>query len=302
MLIMGNYVTGCGQAHLYGDQHVSAFGCPMVGTFNVRTDRSIFDFAPAKEGVRDGRWHRYWLVKVGPSHYAWAYRWQGSGMPETTWELLSKRPLPDSLKRDGIGLEVMERWPNAAIGAWAKDRYQFQGFDWVPQKRVDSALVWATIQSHTAWPCAEVLDIGSHYGYHSFQASALGAHVLAVEPDDESRLTGIEINDHIEMQDVAFVNADPGAEADVILYLSVHHQHDPDYRLLAEKVGELAKRARQCLFVEVILPPLFGREFADFQVDRLVGGRILVTYHHKVRGIRRIYRVPGQAPKAVNDA
>lgn len=299
--MIGHYVTGCGQAHLYSDQHIPAFRRPMAGTFNVEMPVDIREFrhVARKEFVTaEAGWNCYWLVKLTPAvpHdgqvYAWAYRWEKSRMPGTTWELLSKSPLPDRLKAAPFEIEVCEPWTPEEIQAWAKDRYQFQGFDWLPIKRADSLKVWQAIEPHATWAGATVLDIGSHYGYHSFKASGLGAEVVAVEPDDETRACAVTINDHIEMQDVRFLKEDDGRAADIILYLSVHHQCDPEYKTLAETVAALKARARKSLFVECILPPMFGQ---GVDVDAAVGGEMLLTYAHNVRGVRRIYHVQGEA-------
>lgn len=121
--------------------------------------------------------------------------------------------------------------------------------------------------------------------------------MTAIEPDDKTRATGEIIACHIEMQDVRFEKSiRPDREpADVSLYLSVHHQWDPNYEKLACKVAELRKRTRRVLFVEVILPPLFGMAHTAEEVDRMVGGRVLRTYRHRLRGKRRIYRIEGEA-------
>jgi hypothetical protein len=303
--IVGQYVTGCGKAHLYGDQHIPAFKRPMVGTFNMRIPNwSPGAFAgawPKQFYTEEAGWNNYWLVKLNSEHYAWAYRWDKSRMPMDAWELLSKSPLPGTLKQGEIRVEVCEPWYfdrdtepwwSERIKAWAKDRYQFQGFDWLPVKRADSLKVWQAIEPHATWAGATVLDIGSHYGYHSFKASDAGAEVVAVEPDDETRACGVTINDHIEMQDVRFLKEDDGRTSDIILYLSVHHQRDPEYKYLAETIAALKKRARKHLFVECILPPMFGQ---DVDVDAAVGGEVLLTYAHNVRGVRRIYHVQGEA-------
>jgi hypothetical protein len=295
MIFTGKYVTGCGEAHKYGADHVPAFGCPMVGTFNVQVPGcNLWKIPAARETTTDcRRW--YWLVKLDDHYYAWALRWDGSHLPMTTLELLSKRPLPDSLKRDDLKVEVLERWSEGQIRDWGRSQYQFQGFDWLETKRVDSQMVWDTIQPHAKWAGADVLDVGSHYGYHSFKASRAGANVVAVEPDDGTRANAVTINDHIEMCDVEFVRANPAVDPDVTLYLSVHHQWEPEYKHLAETVEHHASHARQAVFVEVILPPMFGKGMTEAQVDAAVGGVPLLTYQHKVRGTRRIYRVEGRA-------
>ena len=94
-------------------------------------------------------------------------------------------------------------------------------------------------------------------------------------------------------QDVDFVNLAPFNVTffDVILYLSVHHQPDPSYANLEKKIKEYRKRARKHLFVELIMPPVFPQhgEFTEAEIDKIVGGEILVRYKHAVRGHRKIY-------------
>jgi len=126
------------------------------------------------------------------------------------------------------------------------------------------------------------------HGYHSFQAWRRGASVCAYEPDAEARGAAEFIGRHIEMEDVEFFSEPPpdGFQADVVLYLSVHHQHDPDYRTLEAAVRRLKTMASEALFIELILPPMFG---AGVDVDAAVGGKVLRTYRHRVRGERRIY-------------
>jgi hypothetical protein len=75
------------------------------------------------------------------------------------------------------------------------------------------------------------------------------------------------------------------------MYLSVHHQPDPRYDSLKEKLEELKGRCKD-LFVELIVPPLEGSMTAD-QVDEIMGVKPLVEYEHKVRKTRRIYHVKG---------
>ena len=293
---VGHYARGIGKAHLCGAEHVAAFGRPMVGTFNVRMPAGfdLRNYTPART-TRTDTGRSYWLVRLDGEHYAWALRWEGSRQSAETLELLTKSPLPANLKRHGLRVEILEPWGAEAVQAWARGHYQFQGFDWLPEKRVDSALVWRTIEPHARWSGARVLDVGSHYGYHAHRASGLGAEVTAFEPDAEVRACGLTINDHIQPDDVRFVAEDPGGTWEVILYLSVQHQWDPNYAALSETVEVYARRATQAVFVEVILPPLFGKRLTAGQVDEAISGSALVTYKHRIRGERRIYRVAGKA-------
>jgi hypothetical protein len=274
------------------------FACPMQATFNVAADGDINAYQPARIG--DMTWPNeqphlcwFWLLRLPGDLRAWAMRWQGTGLPGNRLEIISKRRLPDSLRDGEFEIGVCEPWTDDAIAAWAASTYQWQGFDWCPTKRADSARVWHAIEPRVQWSGADLLDIGSHYGYHAYQASRAGAYVRAVEPDDETRENAQIINDHIERADVEFLASDPGGAFDVILYLSVQHQHDPGYERLAETVAALKARARQAVFVEVILPPMFGAGLSESQVDAMVGGDVLDTYQHKVRGVRRLYRVKG---------
>lgn len=299
MILHGKYIQGIGRAHRFGDVYRPAFGCPMVATFNVRADDPITGAKPTK--MMDLIWPdeapksvTFWLCQIN-GHWAWAMRWEGTRLPETRIEFISKRPLPEELKAEPLTIEVFERWLDSEIQKWARARYQWQGFSWLPRQRVDSRSIWETIEPHADWSGANVIDVGSHYGYHSFQASKAGSAVIAVEPDDKVRVCGEIIARHIEMQDVQFQSTVPPLKhSDITLYLSVHHQWDPGYEKLAEKIAELVKHTEAVLFVEVILPPLFGKTYSPGQVDEMVGGQILATYKHQLRGNRRIYRVEGK--------
>jgi len=301
MILHGKYVTGIGKASQYGKVYLPAFNCPMHATFNVEADGNIEPAVPAK--VLSLAWPGeqpkeccFWLCQIN-GHWAWALRHATTGLPPQRLEFVSKQPLPDTLKTGDLEIEVFEPWSKERIHKWSAITYQWQGFDWLPQKRVDSDYVWRTIEPHAEWSGATVLDVGSHYGYHSFQASKAGATVTAFERDEKTRAAGELIGQHIEMQDVAFHGTRDKAPltSDLTLYLSVHHQHDPKYARLSEWVDRLRRGTRWRLFVEVILPPLFGRGLTEKQVDERVGGEVLATYHHRMRGTRRIYKVEGKA-------
>jgi len=104
MIINGRYAKGGGKAHLSSVGHEPIFGHPMIGTFNVRTSKKITDFVPSIVSTEYGR--KYWHLKINGVYEAWAFRWEGSKMPLTTWELVSKERLPDSLKHRTIEIEI----------------------------------------------------------------------------------------------------------------------------------------------------------------------------------------------------
>jgi predicted nicotinamide N-methyase len=290
----GTYLTGCGRAHEFMHTYDQKyFNCPLIGTFNVRLDQAFESFRPCIE--HDAEVHRqFWLVRLGGRHYAWAVRWGGSRMPRNRIELVSKVPLPDYLKEDPFTVEVLEPLTPQELQTWISEQtYWFQSFSWSPQ-RADSALIWETVQPYAKWSGKTVLDIGCANGTHCFAASKAGAQVTGFEPDTPAREKGRFINDHIEMQDVPFVESDPGGVFDVIFYFSVHHQWDEPYEHLAEKITELRARARDALFVELIVPDLKRTRTAQW-IDDQVDGQVLREYTHKVRKNRRIYHVKGAA-------
>lgn len=298
--VHGRYVTGQGEASKYDSVYEQLMGYPMRGTFNVRCDfplggigawppTQIFEH-PNGNGLAEFR-----LVKLNRRWRAWAYRWPGTGQSPETLELVSKRLLPDGLKHSEIFVEFCERWDTDRVKVWCQKRYVqswHQSFPWSPQ-RCDSALVWDAIDI-IDWRGLSVLDYGCAWGYHTIRAAAAGAYAVGFDQDPESVAAAREVNDHIESQDATFTFDAPSGEWDVILYLSVHHQVDPKYIRLAETIRSLRRRARKALFVELILPPMFGSGKTAEEINRLVGGRTLLTYQHAVRGVRRIYEVePG---------
>jgi len=106
MITTGNYIRGCKQAHLANSVHTSFFGYPMFGTFNVQTKMDIEKFNPII--ISPDGCHRYYHVRIDNKYDAWVWRRGGSQMLETTWELVSKEPLPDNLKNGIMKLEVLE--------------------------------------------------------------------------------------------------------------------------------------------------------------------------------------------------
>ena len=292
MTFSGHYVSGVGKAHLHMADLEPYFNCRMFGTFNVRADTSIEQFSPCIDDVAGGR--RFWFVRLNGEHFAWAYRWRTSRQLGARLELVSKSPLPDSLKAGKLDIEVLERLPEASVRAWARQQpYWFQSFPWSPQ-RADSALIWRTVEPHAHWSGKTVLDIGCHYGYHSFQASRAGARVTGLDTDRRPIKTAKYIRDNIEMQDVQFVTEDPDGVFDVLLYLSVQHQWDPNYSALRVQLAALRARARDKVFVELVAPDL-DRRLTVSQIDNIVGARPLLVYRHKVRAYRHIYALEGLA-------
>lgn len=292
----GFYYTGSGLAHRNGSNHKDVFGCAMCGTFNIEMGeefRGIHLFPPTV----DLKGRTYWLLKIRKdkeTRYGWAVRWTGSKLRPSALEVLTKKPLPDSFKSDNLEVEAMEKWSPEQIREWSGKVDWFQSFPWASKQRSDSKLMWDAV-NHLDWKGAEVLDIGCNYGYHAFQASKLGAAVTGMDRNSGALGQAVIINEHIEMQDVLFTTNDDGRVYDVIFYFSVHHQIDASYDTLKAKIEELQKRSRKKLFVELILPPMFGKGYAESQVDEMVGGKVLLTYPHKVRGVRRIYECEGLA-------
>lgn len=106
MRIIGHYSKGCGKAHTSAWGHTPVFGQTMMGTFNVKTKRSIRDFPPTIISEQYGR--QYWRVQLNGKYEAWAFRWDGSHMPLMTWELVSREMLPAELKHGEIIIEIDE--------------------------------------------------------------------------------------------------------------------------------------------------------------------------------------------------
>lgn len=292
-IFQSQYINGTGHARATGgEKYRHVFGCPMIGTFNTRAPEGV-DITAYKPCIeRDG--NRYWLVQINKERYGWAIRNEASRQARNVLEVLTRRPLPDRYKTDKLMVEIMEPWDNETIARWAKQQYWFQSFPWGPQ-RADSELVWQRINTLN-WSGLDVLDIGCHYGYHCFQAAKAGASVVGVDSDSNCIDVAKTINDHIEMQDVQFIQGSTtfGLIFDVILYLSVHHQFDPEYSTLPQKLHELTERARKHVFVELIVPPLKSNLTLD-GVIQLVGARPEAVYRHKVRKQRAIFKLEGYA-------
>lgn len=286
--MIGEYIQGCGQAHNYEEVYRHFFNCPMKATFNVRADTAITDFPPLRTPEHpEGGSSKIWLVKVN-GYYAWAYRSPNTKQDPKIWELVSKQLLPDNLKTMILELEVLDQWGKPRVDQWCSEHYVnqwHQTFDWSDRESAGSAMLWNAIEPHADWSGARVLDFGCGWGYHSFRASKLGASVVAIDKDIGN---AIEINDHIECQDVVIGTFDIPVESfDIMLYLSVHHQIDPSYEILSQLLQH--KRAHcKTLFVELILPPMFGT--AALVDAATADAECLLEYKHTIRGQRALYK------------
>ena len=296
--MQGTFVRGIGNAHKMDEVYSDVFNCRMYGTFNIyiKTIKSVENFKPVME-VSHKRFpkRKHWLVKVKKGddyRYGWAVRWADSKQNPRILELLSKRKFPESFKEGKLEVTVLKRWTEAQIKSWTKQQHWFQTYDWLPNTHADSQKSWDEINI-IDWSGKSVLDIGCHQGYHSMKMSQAGAYVIGFEPNDCSRGNAIIVNDSIEMSDVHFRKIDHGETYDVITYLSVHHQPDPSYKNLKVTIDKLKSRARETLFVELILPPMFGNTMTEEEIDKLVDGKALLTYKHNVRGTRKIYQCKG---------
>lgn len=286
------HVKGVGEAHKLSQAYVPWFGCPMEATFNVRADQKITDFKPAKVSpFEEGPGKRlFWLVRID-GHYAWVLRWPGTNMAPDHLELVSKARLPDYLCKGSWKMEVLEPRSAKEIAHFSRKYFTknwHQTFSWSHRKFCDSQMIFDTILPHAEFPGSTVLDIGCAYGYHSFVASRAGALVTAYDKDLRCRHVTREINDHIEMQDVAVNEALPTERIfDYIFYFSVHHQVDPQYTKLSDTLLDLRCDVKKALFVELILPPMFGTP--EIVKEAMAEAEELLTYRHPVRGQRAIY-------------
>jgi len=286
----GKYVIGQGKAHRCCRPHTAVFNCTMHGTFNVRLKSGRIDEFQPSITTDKANYYFLSLRKGRQTCYGWAIRDHKSNQALNTLEIVSKERIADCFRHDTFAVVIFERWDKIQIGKWAANQYWFQTFPFTPKPRADSELVWNTINI-VPWSGMTVLDIGSHYGFHSFKASEKGAIVTGVEPNKNCFLRASEIRDNIIQQDVTFLKVDPGKTFDITMYFSVHHQIDPNYLKLEQKIKTLKNRTRKHLFVELILPPMFPKEgnLSEEEVDAAVQMRTLLTYKHAVRGTRRIY-------------
>ena len=288
--LTGYYVRGQNKAHNCCRPHEAVFNCQMYGTFNVVIDGSLLDYLSSIVIQEKS----YWFVKISQNsveRFGWAIRDHTSHQSPNKLEILTKELLSDDFKTGPLKVSIFQKWNDKEIKTWAKEQYWFQTFPFSPKKRADSELLWATI-NNIFWSGKRVLDIGSHYGYFSFEMSKLGAQVIGFEPDKSALSHAEIIRDNIIHQDVPFVKSDPGGEFDIILYLSVHHQPDKNYKNLKQKIDELKERTKEHLFVELILPPVFPEDnsLTEEDIDKIMEAEILLKYKHRVRGERKVYR------------
>ena len=293
--LTGRHQKGDGKAHEFVANHDGVFDCRMVGTFNIRLDGSLLDW-PA---TRDYDGERYWLLRLeagGLTRYGWAYRWPRSNMNRHIAEVLTKHPLSQPFMENEIRITLPLRWQDDYVHKWAARRYWFQTFPWTEHvRKSDSARVWKAINT-IQWPGLTVLDYGCHTGFFCFRASLSGADVVGYDISTGTIEAARQINDHIEQQDCVFTDTLPTEQFDVILYLSVHHQRDSTYDWLEAEIERLKRQARKHLFVELHVvpdhstPPVVPK-MPEGEIDRIVGGRILDRYQHRLRGTRKIYQV-----------
>jgi hypothetical protein len=294
--MIGKYIAGQNKAHTCCCQHTPVFNCQMYGTFNVYVEGLILtDLEPSIITKNN----RYWFLKLTKGSqevFGWCVRGFFSKQKERVIEVVTKKLIPENFKTGNIEVTFFNKWDETTVKKWAGKQYWFQTFPFSPSKRADSELVWDTIK-HINWSGKEVLDIGSHYGYFSFKASELGSNVVGFEPNINSLNNAKIIRDFIIQQDISFVKNQPEGMFDVTLYLSVHHQLDPNYHELKNTLEKLKSKTREVLFVELIIPPSFPKDkkMTESQIDEIVGGKVLLKYSHKVRCIRKIYKIDKNA-------
>lgn len=293
--MIGTYITGANKAHRNDEKRELHFGYKMHGTFNIKIHDNGFNikkYTPCFIIANTG-YHLVKLTKNDKTYYGYIIDWKLSNQSKNIIEVVSKTLLPVELMNGEITLEILEKWSNEQRDEWAKNMYSWQTFDWSPKKRANSKELSNVINKAIgSWAGLTVLDIGSNYGYHSFNASKKGAIVTGIEINDSAREKAEVINNHIEMQDVVFYKKDNNvSKHDVILFLSVHHQYDPSYKNLKETLDNYKKRCNKYFVVELITPPMFAKNMSVGQIDEIVNGEVLMNYKHPVRGIRRLYLV-----------
>jgi len=288
--MIGKYVTGVGNAHKNNTKRKEFFNCPMYGTFNIKVNKAedLYDYAPAVSKANT----EYYLVKITKNDrwcYGYLNVWKKGKQSKNILEIVSKQLIPDYFKKGELRVDLLYKWSKDKRTEWAKDMYSWQTFDWTPKRRANSNDLAKKIDAEIDWSEKTVLDIGSNYGYHAFNASKKGAIVHGVEINNSALRKSKIINDHIEMQDVTFSKHDDNSKSyDVILFLSVHHQYDPHYHNLKETLDGYKGRC-DTLVTELIMPPMFGKGMTVEEIDEIVGGKVLWTYPHPVRGERRLY-------------
>jgi SAM-dependent methyltransferase len=289
--MIGQHITGKNKAHSCCKQHDAVFNCRMVGTFNIKLSDQVD--IKAFKSTFETESNSYWFVKICKGSivkYGWAVRPKNSSQKNNVLEVLTKERLHDTFKEGTLEVTVLEKWSQSCIDNWSKNQYWFQSFPFAKVKKADSQWVWEHINK-VNWSGQTVLDIGCHYGFFSFKASELGARVLGVDINTTSLEKANIIQEHIIHQDVEFGREVPQTQFDVVLYLSVHHQIDSEYKSLERHLKILREVAKKHIFVELIMPPMFPQknEMTETEIDTIVGGEILARYKHKVRGDRKIY-------------
>jgi len=318
------YVTGMRRAHKNMSYHDERFNCRMVGTFNIQIADPFSgsnglgiescNFIPSLRFEADGKQPKesYWLIEMMTNTgepckpiRGYAFRWQGTELPTNRLEIMTRSPIPDHWKQVDLLIRFPQPWSGNQISHWAADKFPnrwHQTFPWGP-KKVDSQTNWNRFSKYIEWSGSKVLDIGCNFGFYSFEAAKAGAQVHGIEPDAQRIKTPQIIAEHIEMLDVTFssvpaqrvfgLDSDLDFDLDVILYLSVHHQWNPAYNELGDYIDGLCMRARKHVVVELIQPPMFGGNHADLL--KTLGGKVIDTYEHEVRGTRRLYLLEGKA-------
>jgi len=293
--LQGTYVSGQGEAHNCCSQHNSIFNCKMFGTFNIKLYAeytSILHFTPSIHTEKNNYW--FVVLSLNNNEYCgWAVRGHDSHQGGRTLEILTKKLLPDDLKTGILQVQIFERWDDSKIKKWAKDKYWFQTFPFTPVPRSNSQLVWDAINV-VDWKDKKVLDIGCQCGYFSFQASKSGAYVCGTDSSLSAIQMAKTIRNNIIQQDVKFekFSGIPFSSIyDISLYLSVHHQIDPNYLNLQNTITQLKRITKEHIFVELILPPTFPKEgnLSEDDIDKIVSGTVLARYKNKVRGFRKVY-------------
>lgn len=161
--------------------------------------------------------------------------------------------------------------------------------------RGDIPTIWQAINC-IDWKDLSVLDIGCQAGQLSFYCAAAGSKFVHGFDIDPKFLTlANQLNSIFQFSNLKFeqnaINPKEKDEFDlydVILYLSVHHRFDPDYAILEQKLNNFKLFTLQYMFVELILPPLFG-SISEREIDKIIDGKTLLKYQSKARGIRKIY-------------
>lgn len=177
----------------------------------------------------------------------------------------------------------------------------YQSFPW-REGIVDSQTMWNEIirLGHIDFTGKTILDIGSNLGYNCFRMVKSGAKfVVGIEKNKTYYDASVAIAQKVEKishDKLRFIHQElfksyktPVPEGfDMILYMSVHHQLDPDYNILESVIADLKTKTHE-LIIELILPPRFGQSKTEEQIDQIISGHILRTYPSRSRGVRRVW-------------